>query len=148
MIADPLAAPQLRTVQQSPGQGTDTVPGSIIIADTVVAKLASRAVLDLPDAGAAAPRLLGRALPGAGHLGIRQTSLTSLPHASAHVDGDVAVIDLAISVRWPASVPQITAAIRQHVRERLTALTGLTITEVRIAVADLATETLPPPRVR
>jgi len=39
---------------------TDTVPGRIVIGDGVVAKLASRAVLEVPDAGGAAPRLLGR----------------------------------------------------------------------------------------
>ncbi|MGI5240154.1 Asp23/Gls24 family envelope stress response protein [Dactylosporangium sp. CA-139066] len=105
-------------------------PGSIAIAERVVAKLASHAVLDLPDAAAAAGRALGR----------------TTPKASARVEGDVAVIDLEIGVRWPASVPQVTAAVRRHVRERLTSLTGLTVAEVRIVVTDLATGT-PSPRV-
>ncbi|MEV8517983.1 Asp23/Gls24 family envelope stress response protein [Dactylosporangium sp. NPDC051484] len=142
------AAPQPPTVEEVPDQADDTVPGSITIADTVVAKLASRAVLETADAGAAAARLLGQVIPGAGHLGFRQTNLTGLPKASAQVNGNVAFIDLAISVRWPASVPQVTAAVRQHVRERLTALTGLTIAEARIAVTDLVTEIPPPPRAR
>ncbi|MER7283340.1 Asp23/Gls24 family envelope stress response protein [Dactylosporangium sp. NPDC000244] len=106
-------------------------PGSITIAEKVVAKLASRAALELPDAAAAARRGLGR----------------SMPKASARVEGDVAVIDLEIGVRWPASVPRVTAAVRRHVRERLTSLTGLTIAEVRIVVTDLATG-IPSLRVR
>jgi hypothetical protein len=114
----------------------------------VTAKLAARAVLEVPDAGGSATRVLGRVLPGGGHLGIRQTSLTSLPKAAARVDGGVAYVDLTISVRWPASIPQVTGAVRRHVRERLQALTGLTIAEVRIAVTDLVTEIPPAPRVR
>lgn len=113
-----------------PGRVHDTAPGSITIAEKVVAKLASHAVLDVPDA-AAAPRALGG----------------TTPKASVRVDGDVAVVDLELSVRWPASVPQVTAAVRRHVRERLTSLTGLTIAEVRILVTDLATE-IPSSRVR
>ncbi|GAA0706867.1 Asp23/Gls24 family envelope stress response protein [Dactylosporangium roseum] len=134
------ADPQPPAVEDAPGRADDTVPGSITIADRVVTKLASRAVLETPDAGAAAARLIGQVIPGAGHLGFRQTDLTGLPKASAQVDGNVAVIDLVISVRWPASVPQVTAAVRQHVRERLAALTGLTIAEARIVVTDLVTE--------
>jgi hypothetical protein len=53
---------------------TDEPSGTITISDAVVAKLASRAVLEVPDAGGATPRLFGRAVPGAGHLGIRETS--------------------------------------------------------------------------
>ncbi|GAA2331884.1 Asp23/Gls24 family envelope stress response protein [Dactylosporangium salmoneum] len=106
-------------------------PGSISIAEKVVAKLASLAALEMPDAAATAQRALGR----------------TRPRASARVEGDVAVIDLEIGVRWPASVPQVTAAVRRHVRERLTSLTGLTIAEVRIVVTDLATG-IPPSRVR
>ncbi|WP_433090075.1 Asp23/Gls24 family envelope stress response protein [Dactylosporangium sp. CA-052675] len=114
---------QLRAVEQP--------PGSITVAERVVAKLASRAALELPGAAAAPRRVLGRATP----------------KASARVEGDVAVIDLELSVRWPASVPRVTADVRRHVRERLTSLTGLTIAEVRIVVTDLATAT-PSSRVR
>jgi len=127
---------------------TDTVPGRIVIGDGVVAKLASRAVLEVPDAGGAAPRLLGRTVPGAGHLGIRGTSLTALPKASADVDGDLAYIDVSISVRWPASVPHVTAQVRDHIRARVHALTGLTVAEVRITVDAVVTHVAPAARVR
>jgi uncharacterized alkaline shock family protein YloU len=131
-----------------PEFGQTDVPGSIRIGDTVVAKLAARAALEIPDAGGAAPRMLGRSLPGAGHLGIRQTSLSVLPHASAQVDGQLAFINLVLSVRWPANVTQVAAAVRAHVRDRVQAFTDLTVTTVDIEVTALVTELTTGPRVQ
>jgi uncharacterized alkaline shock family protein YloU len=121
--------------------------GMISINDRVVEKVASCAAIEVPDAGAAAPRVMGRSITG-GALGVRQTSLTGLPKASADVDGSVVVLELSISVRWPASVPAVAAAVRDHVRSRVSELTGLTVTEVNIAVTGLVTELPPAPRVR
>lgn len=121
--------------------------GTLTINDSVVAKIASRAALDVPDAGAAAPRMLGRSLGKAGGLG-RENSLQGLPKATAHVDGSVALIDLQISVRWGASVPGTADAVRESVRTRVTQLTGLNVAEVTIAVTGLVTHLAPPPRVR
>jgi len=121
----------------TPGRGE---LGTITIAESVVAKLAAQAALEVPDAGAAAPRLLGRSLSGAGGLGVRQTSLSALPKVSATVDNSIALLRLEISVRWPASVPAVTAAVRERVRTRLVALTGLDVAEVTIRVTDLVTE--------
>ena len=78
----------------------------------------------------AAPRVLGRSVTGAAAFGTRQTSLTALPKASADVDGSIVILDLSISVRWPASVPEVSSAVREHVRSRVSDLTGLTVTEV------------------
>jgi uncharacterized alkaline shock family protein YloU len=111
--------------------------GTISISESVVAKLAAQAAVEIPDAGAAAPRLLGRSLSGGP--GVRATSLTGLPKVSAHVDGSMALIRLEISVRWPASVPAVTSAVREHVRTRLAELTGLQVPEVTIQVTDLVT---------
>ena len=122
--------------------------GTISIADGVVSKIAAWAVVENPDAGAAAARMLGRAVPGAGRLGVRGTDLEALPKTSVEVDGSKAFVNLEISVRWPASVPEITEQVRRHVRERVGELTGLDVDEVHIVVADLATDITPPPRVR
>jgi uncharacterized alkaline shock family protein YloU len=118
--------------------------GMIGINDRVVEKMAARATAEIPDAGAAAPRVLGRSVTGAAALGARATSLTALPKASADVDGSIVILDLSISVRWPASVPEVTSAVREHVRGRVNELTGLTVAEVSISVTDLATQ-LPGP---
>lgn len=137
------SAPGITThagAQDGPEFGQSAVPGSIRIADAVVAKLAARAALEIPDAGGAAPRAFGRRLPGAGRLGIRKTGLSVLPHASAQVDGQLAFISLVVSVRWPANVTQVTAAVRAHVRDRVQALTGLTVTTVDIDVTALAAD--------
>ena len=121
--------------------------GMISIDDLVVEKMAARAAVEIPDAGGAAPRVLGRSLPGAGAFGTRQTSLTALPRVSADVDGSIVILDMSISVRWPASVPEVSSAVREHVRSRVSDLTGLTVTEVVIAVTDLVTRLPAPPRV-
>jgi len=118
------------------------------IDDRVVEKMAACAAAEIPDAGGAAPRVLGRSLPGAGAFGARATSLTALPKASADVDGSTVILDLSISVRWPASVPEVSNAVREHVRSRVSGLTGLTVTEVAISVTDLVTRLPGPPRVR
>ena len=121
--------------------------GMISINDRVVEKTAARAAVEIPDAGAAAPRVLGRSVTGAAAFGARETSLTALPKASADVDGSTVALDLSISVRWPASVPQISGAVREHVCRRVSELTGLTVTEVSISVTDLVTRLPALPRV-
>ena len=122
--------------------------GMISIADQVVTKITARAAAENPDAGAAVARMLGRAVPGAGHLGLRGTDLKALPKTSVDVDGSKAFVNLEISVRWPASVPEVTGQVREHVRDRVRELTGLVVDEVHIVVADLATDITPLPRVR
>ena len=125
-----------------------TEVGTISIGDGVVSKIAARAAAENPDAGAAAVRILGRAVPGAGHLGLRGTDLVGLPKTSVDVDGSKAFLTLEISVRWPASVPKVTEQVRGHVRGRVGDLTGLCVEEVHIVVADLVTDVARPPRVR
>jgi uncharacterized alkaline shock family protein YloU len=120
--------------------------GTISISSRVVQKLAARAAVEVPDAGAAAPRVMGRSVTGARALGGRQTSLTALPRAEAEVDGSTAALALWVSIRWPASVPGVSAAVREHVRDRLRTLAGLEVTEVSISVTDLAAEPSPPVR--
>jgi uncharacterized alkaline shock family protein YloU len=122
--------------------------GMISIDDRVVEKMAAQATLEIPDAGGAAPRVLGHAMTGAAAFGARQTSLTTLPKATADVDGSIVILDLSISVRWPASVPVVSGAVREHVRSRISELTGLKVEEVSISVTDLVTRFPAPPRVR
>jgi uncharacterized alkaline shock family protein YloU len=122
--------------------------GTIVVRDDVVAKIAACAAVEIPDAGAAATRVMGRAIPGGGRLGLRATDLEALPKTKAEIDGNSAFLSVELSIRWPASVTDTTAQVRQHVRERVQELAGLTVAEVDITVADLATTIAPPPRVR
>jgi uncharacterized alkaline shock family protein YloU len=123
--------------------------GTISIADGVVTKIAARAAAEDSDAGAAAARMLGRAVPGASRLpGVRDTNLEGLPKTSVVVDGSKAYVTLELSVRWPVSVREVTGRVRSHVRDRVRELAGLDVDEVDIIVADLALGIAPPPRVQ
>jgi uncharacterized alkaline shock family protein YloU len=141
--------------ETQPGTGTDMEAaragrnelGTISIADSAVTKIAARAAAENPDAGAAVARMLGRAVPGAGRLGVRGTDLDALPKTTVEVDGSKAFVNLEISVRWPASVNEVTQQVRRHVEDRVQELTGLQVDEVHIVVSDLATDITPPPRV-
>ena len=122
--------------------------GTISISDAAVSKLVAHAAAEHPDAGAAAARLLGRALPGAGHLGVRGTDLGALPKTSVEVDRSKAFVHLELAIRWPCSVPEVTAAVRNRVRSRLDELVGLSVDEVHIVIAELVTDLAAPPRVQ
>jgi uncharacterized alkaline shock family protein YloU len=123
--------------------------GTIKIDDSVVTKIAARAAAENPDAGAAAARMLGRAVPRASQLpGVRGTDLQGLPKTSVMVDGSKAFVTIELAVRWRVSVPEVTEQVRRHVRERVRELAGLEVDEVHIVVADLAVDITPPPRVR
>ncbi len=122
--------------------------GTISISDAAVTKLAARAAAEHPDAGASAARLLGRTLPGAGHLGVRGTDLQALPKTQVEVDRTKAFVRLELAIRWPCSVPEVSAAIRERVRTRLQELAGLNVDEVHITVTELVTDMTAPPRVR
>lgn len=84
----------------------------------------------------------------AGHFGLRATELSGLPKTAVDVDGSKAYLNLEISVRWPAPVPPVVDQLRSHLRSRIAELTGLSVEEVHIVVADLVTDITPPPRVR
>jgi uncharacterized alkaline shock family protein YloU len=122
--------------------------GTINVSEAVVSKLAAQAALEIPDAGGAAPRLLGKSLAGASLPGVRDTGLTTLPKTSVRVDGGLALVQLELSVRWPASIPAVTKQVRQHVQQRVSELTGVPVAEVTIKVTDLVTSLLKPTRVR
>lgn len=136
---------------QSGGQGVGrTELGQISVVDAVVAKLASRAALEVDDVGAAATRVLGKELSRGGldRLGIKSSQLGSLPSCDAQVDGHLAFVSLTLSVRYPASVRHVAAAVRQQVISRVGQMTGLQIVEVDIKVPALVRTLARSPRVR
>lgn len=125
-------------------RGLVTEFGRISLSDSVVSKIAARAAVEVDDAGAAAPQLLGRDvnMPG-----LRSTSLDALPKVTAEVDGELAFVALELSVRWPASVRATAEAVRDRVRQRLAELTGLAAREIDIRVVSLVTDLPRPSRV-
>ncbi|MEV4621578.1 Asp23/Gls24 family envelope stress response protein [Asanoa sp. NPDC049573] len=129
------ASPAPPTTRQDPDY-----LGQVVISERVVAKLAAQAVYETPRAGAAAPRLFGSVMPGAGHMGIRASDLAAPPKVNAQIDASVVYIDMAISVRWPESLSEVTGRIRDTVEDRIKAWTGLTVARVRISVTDLVAD--------
>ncbi len=123
--------------------------GVISVTAGVVAKLAARAAVELDGVGAAATRVLGKELSGGGldKLGLRSSEIGTLPACSARVDGQLAFVDLTMSVRYPAPVRQVAAAVREQVISRVGQLTGLQVVEVDITVPALVRELPRPPRV-
>ena len=126
---------------ESPAQIGRNELGRIEVSSKAVEKIAALAAVELPDAGGAVLRLLGRPVPGSGHLGIRGSGLDRLPKVSAEIDGQIGFLDIELSVRWPAPIAQVTEAVRQHLSHRVGDLVGLDVREVNIHVVDLITET-------
>ena len=131
---------ELAKQPQSPARIGRNELGRIAVSSKAVEKIAGLAAVEIPDAGGAAARLLGRPVPGAGHLGIRGSGLDRLPKVSADIDGQLGFLDVELSVRWPAPIGQVTEAVRQHLARRITELVGLDVREVNIEVVDLIGE--------
>lgn len=103
--------------------------GQTTIADRVVARLAAQAVTEVEQTGGAAPQLIGVAVG-------RQTG-KGQARVSARIDGHLAMIEMRLSLTYPAPVRTLTREVRQHVIERVTGLTGLEVRHVDIEVARL-----------
>ena len=149
-VARRVPAPQSLAVERAGGQAVGpTDLGVISVADAVVAKLSSRAALEVPDVGSAATRVLGKEVAGSGlgRLGLKQSELGALPSCSAQVDGQLAFVQLTISVRYPVSVRRVAAAVREHVAARVGSMTGLQVMEVDITVPALVRDDPLSPRV-
>ena len=103
--------------------------GRTAIADRVVARLAARAAAEVEQTGGAARQLIGVAMG-------RETG-EGTARVSARVDGHLAVIEMRLSLAYPAPVRALTREVRRHVIERVTGLTGLEVRHVDIEVVRL-----------
>ncbi|WP_328309705.1 Asp23/Gls24 family envelope stress response protein [Actinomycetospora sp. NBC_00405] len=103
--------------------------GSLTIDDVVVEKVATAAAAQVEHVGGAARRVLGVATG--------REDGDGRPRVSAKVSGQVTTLEVRLAVAYPASVRATTEAVRAHVRDRVQALTALTVTRVDITVAAL-----------
>jgi uncharacterized alkaline shock family protein YloU len=109
-----------------------TVPGQrgrTTIADGVVAQIAARAVAEVGQTGGAGRPLIGLMLG-------RQAG-EGPARVSARVDGSLAMIEMRLSLAYPAPVRSLSREVRGHVMERVTTLTGIEVRHVDIEVARL-----------
>jgi uncharacterized alkaline shock family protein YloU len=109
--------------------------GRIQVGARTVEKIAAYTAAEIPDAGGASARVLGRSVPG-----FRRASLERLPKVSADVDGELVFLDVEMSIRWPAPIAAVSEAVRQHLFRNVGDLVGLRVREVNIAVTSLITD--------
>ena len=103
--------------------------GRTTIADRVVAQVATRAVAEVAQAGGAARQLIG--------ITIGHQSGQGPARVSASVDGNLAMIEIRLSLAYAAPVRTLTREVRRHVMERVATLTGIEVRHVDIEVARL-----------
>ena len=103
--------------------------GRTTIADRVVTLVATRAVAEVEQTGGAARQLMWFTIG-------RQTGEGTAP-VSVRIDGHLAMIQLRLSLAYPAPVRALTREVRRHVIERVTGLTGFEVRHVDIEVVSL-----------
>jgi len=129
-------APSSATATRSPRDGGDlrTPKGQTTIADPVVTKvagIAAREVGGVHELGGGVARALGavtQRLPGGD---------STAQGVAVEVGEKEAAVDLTVVIDYGESIPQVTQAIRENVIRRIEGITGLTVTEVNVAVNDL-----------
>ena len=122
----------------APGPADGTVPaddaaaarGRLEIADRVIERIAAQAAAEV-DRATGAPRRV---------LGVSVGSPTDRPDVSARVDGHVAVVDVVMSVAWPAPVTKVTEQVRSRIVQQLADLAGVRAAQVDIRVTALVSE--------
>lgn len=133
-----------------PGMPLQTERGNTTIADTVVTKVASIAAREVPGVyslGGSVSRALGSVTQRVGMSDERSQGV------SVDVGEREAAVDLVVTVEYGESVPQVSQAIRDNVIKRIEGITGLSVTEVNVAINDLyfpgddVPEPQPPARV-
>ena len=119
-----MSAPDVAALLPAPGQR-----GRTTIADRVVTRGAARAVAEVEQTGGAARQLIG--------ITIGPQTGEGTARVSARTDGHLAMIQLRVSLAYPAPVRAVTREVRRHVIERVTGLTGFEVRHVDIEVTRL-----------
>lgn len=101
-------------------RGATTVPA------LVVGRIAEQVASEVPGVGGAAGGLLG--------VGARR-DFDSRPVATCELYGAVAVLSLDVGVAFPVDLNATCRALRQHVGDRVSELTGLQVGRLDIAIS-------------
>jgi len=111
--------------------------GSTTIADAVVTKIvsiAAREVRGVYDLGGGTARAIGGVTRSVGMgIGVDER----MQGVGVELGEREAAVDLTVVVEYGESIPRIANALRENVTRRIEGMTGLTVTEVNIAVNDL-----------
>ncbi len=117
-----------------PGTPLQSERGNTTIADTVVTKvagIAAREVRGVHNLGGGVSRALGSMTQRVGISDERSQGV------AVEVGEREAAVDLTVVIEFGESVPQVSKAIRENVIKRIEGITGLSVTEVNVAVNDL-----------
>jgi len=115
--------------------GLQTEKGATTIADAVVTKvagIATREVGGVYQLGGGVARAMGavtQRLPG--------SSDSTSQGVAVEVGEKEAAVDLKVVIEYGESIPNVSQAIRDNVIRRIEGITGLSVTEVNVAVNDL-----------
>jgi uncharacterized alkaline shock family protein YloU len=123
-----------RSEGSGPGAPLKSERGNTTIADVVVTKVASiaaREVRGVHELGGGVSRAVGSVTQRVG-LGDERTQ-----GLSVEVGEREAAVDLTVVVEYGESIPKVSQAIRDNVIRRIEGITGLSVTEVNVAVNDL-----------
>ncbi|HEU5026547.1 MAG TPA: Asp23/Gls24 family envelope stress response protein [Spirillospora sp.] len=132
MSSDEQPAPpgETRESGEARGTGQPVRPpgerGRTKISDRVVARIVAKAAEETAGSGGLDRSVLGVGLPG------RRAARTDV-----RVHGQVVTAKVALSVAYPMPVRDVARQVRAGVRARVEALTGLTVRQVDIDVAEL-----------
>lgn len=111
---------QTDTVLPAEQRGLTTIPAS------VVARIAEQVASDHPHVGGAAGGVLG--------LGARR-NFDSRPSVECDLYGSVAVLRMDLGVSFPLPLAQTCHEVREHVRTRVQALTGLEVGRMDVEIS-------------
>jgi uncharacterized alkaline shock family protein YloU len=129
------AEPQTSMTRQgSRDGGLQTEHGQTKIADPVVTKvagIAAREVGGVHELGGGMARALGAVTQ---RLSVGDTTTQGV---SVEVGEKEAAVDVTVVVDYGESIPRVAQEIRDNVIRRIEGITGLTVTEVNVAVNDL-----------
>lgn len=101
-------------------RGTTTIPSA------VVTRIAAQAAAEAPHIGGPAGGTLG--------LGARR-DFDTRPSADCDLYGSVAVLTLDLGMAFPVDVAATCTQVREHVRDRVQALTGLQVGRMDIRIS-------------
>jgi uncharacterized alkaline shock family protein YloU len=133
-ISEAAPGPADSTVRADDGavaDGGSATRGRLEIADWVIERIAAQAAAEV-DRATGTPRRM---------LGVSFGSPTDRPDVSARVDWPIAIVDVVMSVAWPAPVvTKVTEQVRARIVQQLVDLAGLRAAQVDIRVTALVPE--------
>ncbi|MCY7365536.1 MAG: Asp23/Gls24 family envelope stress response protein [Frankiaceae bacterium] len=103
--------------------------GQLELRERAIEKLVTAAAAEVDDVAGPVSRVLGQQ--------VGRADLDGRPSADVTLAGDLVTASVSLSVRWPASVPDVADAVRHRVRERLSTLADLRVGHVDVVVTAL-----------